>query len=151
MSRFLNRGNAILLAIAVMSFTLAACATPAETVAVATAAIGAAGAFIDQLAPILSPEMQAKLVAAAGSIDGTVSATSQAVGVIADAIAAFKTNVASQSVQFAEGIGSAREQLAAMPSREEVYAVGTGAGASGTLASRLLSWKKHGLPIKVSA
>jgi len=138
-----NRANLILLAVTVLCFTMASCATPAETAAVTTAIIGAAGAFVHELQPLLSPEMQAKLATTATTIDGTVSATAQAVGIIADAIAQFKASVATQSATFADGIGAAKEQLAAMPSREEVYLVGSGSAAGGTVVSRVLSRIKH--------
>jgi len=142
--RYVNPVNVSLFVAMVACFALASCATPAETVAVVTAAIGAAGAFVNELGPILTPEMQAKLTAAAGSIDGTVQATQQAVGVIADAIAAFKVAVGSQAEATSAALSQASHQIAELPGREELYLVGTGGGAGGTLASRLLSVRKHG-------
>lgn len=143
--------NLVLILIAVLCFTLAACATPAETTAAIATTIGAAGAFIHELAPILSPEMQAKLTAAAGSIDGTVQATQSAIGVIADAIAQFKASVGAQAAQTADALQAAAVQVAALPGREEVYLVGTGSGAAGTVASRVLSHMKHTKPLAAKA
>lgn len=142
--RYVNKANVVLFAVAAACFTLAGCATGAETTAAIVATIGAAGAFINELGPILSPEMQAKLTAAAGSIDGTVQATQQAVGVIADAIAAFKVAVSSQAGATSAALAQASHQIAELPGREELYLVGAGGGAGGTLASRLLSAMKHG-------
>lgn len=157
----LNRTNIVLLLIGVLCFTLAACATPAETTAGVVATIGAAGAFIHELSPLLSPEMQAKLSATATQIDGTAQATQQAVGIIADAIAAFKTNVATQMAgahdslatlgdRVATGLADTAAKVAAMPSREEVYLVGGGAASVGTAASRGLSAVKHGKAAKLA-
>jgi len=138
--------NITLLLIAGLCFLLAACATPEQTVAATVAAVGAAGEFIAALKPILSPEMQAKLTATASQIDGTVQATSQAVAVLADAISTASAKVGQSIDAVSGGLAAAKEQIASRPGREEVYLVGGGTGAAGTVASRLLSHFKHTKP-----
>lgn len=133
------RTNLILLAVALLCFTLAACATPAQTAAAVTAVGSTAVAMIDALAPLLPPETLAKLQATAHTIDGTVQATATAVGTIADAIAQVKTNASQQFAAQAEGLQKAMMQLQTLPSREEVYLTGAGTGAASTAASRWLS------------
>lgn len=146
MNPYLTKTNLALILAMLVFCTLAGCATPAETTAAIGVAVGAAGAFIRELQPILSPELQAKLTAAAGSIDGTVAATQSAVGIIADAIAQFKAAMAGQSTQVADSLAAAGKQIAAMPSREEMYFASGAAGTGGTVVSRVLStWKDQRL------
>lgn len=132
-----------LLLVSVLCFTMAACATPAETTAAIAAVGGVAVAFIDQLAPVLSPELAAKLQATAHTIDGTVQATAMAVGTLADAIGQMKTGVSAQMAEHAAGLAKATTALASLPSREEVLLTNTGTGVLATAASRGLSALKH--------
>lgn len=135
--------NVLLFLLACCCFLLAACATPEATAATVTAIGASATALVQALAPVLPPETLARLQATAGSIDGTVQATAVAVGTLADAIAQLKTGVSAQIATHADALSRATHELAAVPSREEVYLVGTGAGAAGTAASRVLATLKQ--------
>jgi len=135
--------NALLLLVAVVCFSLAACSTPEATAAAVTVAGATAAAIVDAVAPMLPPETLAKLQVSAASIDGTVQATATAVRTIADAIAQLRGGVGTQIADQAAALARATTQIAAMPSREEVYLVGAGTGAAGTAASRWLSTVKH--------
>lgn len=143
--RYLDKINVCLLLIGAALLFLSSCtATPAEAVAAISAGVGAAAAFVRELTPLLSPEMQAKLSATASSIDGTVEATKMAIGVIADAVTQFKTAVGSQAAETSAALQKTSETIAALPGREEVYLAGGGFGALGTAASRAMSIMKHG-------
>lgn len=138
-SSYVNLG---LLCVALACFALASCATPEVAVATTTAAVASAVALIDALGPLLPPETLAKLQVTASQIDGTVQATATAVGTLADAIAQLKAATSSQLAGAADKTATLFQQLAGMPSREEVYLVGAGSGAAGTAASRALSAMK---------
>jgi hypothetical protein len=133
----------LLLFLSAVCFTLAGCATPAET-SVAIAAVGAsAAALVEVIAPLLSPEDLARMQLTASNIDGTVQATSNAVRTIVDAITAMKGTVGEQFAHHAQTIAKATESIAAMPSREEVYLVNGGSASAALGASRALSAVKH--------
>lgn len=129
----------LLFALALVCFSMAACATPAQTTAAITAVGASAAAIVDAIAPMLPPETLAKLQSAASHVDGTVQATATAVGTIADAFAQMKTSVGSQFAAQAEGLNKAVLQLQALPSREELHATNAGYGLAATGAARALS------------
>jgi len=132
--------------LAALLFLAAACTTTAETTAAITAVGASASAFVKALSPMLAPEIQAKLMALATSIDGTAGATVAAVGTIADTIVQLKSNVGSQFAQHAECLAKTANEVAALPSRSEVYLASGGTGVAGTATSRLLSHMKHSKP-----
>ena len=132
--------------ISLICFSLAACATPEQTIAAVTAVGASAAEIVNAVAPMLPPETLAKLQLAASHVDGTVEATATAVSTIADAFARMKNNVGAQFVTQTEGLNKAVQQLQALPTREELYYTAGGTATAGTAASRLLSRLKHSKP-----
>lgn len=130
--------------LAILCFGFASCATPAETSAAVAATAGAAVAFVKALAPVLSPEMQAKLMTTASTLDGGVQATQAAVGVIADAIGQIKATVGPQIQAAHDAIAKQAETIAQMPTRTEMTLNSTGTGIAALAGSRVMSRIKHG-------
>lgn len=131
--------NLSLVLVSLLCFLLASCATPEAASATATAVAASAVALVDALTPLLTPEQLAKLHATADSIDGTVQATKTAVTIIADSIAAMKASVGDKIAQHAEQLAKAAQQVATLPSREEVHLTNAGYASGATAASRVLS------------
>ena len=136
-----------LLAFALLCFVFAACSAPPAALASGIAAVAASAmAIVEAVSPMLSPEALAKLQATAAGLDGTVEATRTAVATIADAIVAMKASVGAELAARAPQVSAPAVAIAALPSRTEVYASGTGATSAAVGASRLLSHFKHLAP-----
>lgn len=138
------RTTILLFLCAILCFGLASCATPEQTGAAVVAAAGAAVTFIKQLAPVLSPEMQGKLMATASTIDGTVQATQMALGVVADAITQIKTTVGPQIQAVHDAGTKLASDMAQLPTRTEMWLNSTGVGSAAVGTSRVMSRIKHG-------
>lgn len=133
----------LLLLAAVACLTLASCATPEQTTAVVAATIGAAGAFVDALGPVLDPEMKARLLATANQIDGTVGATAEAVRVLAEAVGNVRDAAAGNAETFGEAMQNIGGKIAELPSRAEMWLTSSGIGTGAVGGSRILSHYKH--------
>lgn len=131
--------NLSLVFVSLLCFLLASCATPEATVATVSAVGATAAALVDAISPLLTPEQLAKLHATASSIDGTVQATQTAVSIIADSITAMKTSVGDKIAQHAEQLAKAAQQVATLPSREEIHLTNAGYATGATATSRVLS------------
>lgn len=129
--------------VSALCFLLASCASPAETGVAISATVGAALAFVDAIQPLLTPEQLAKLQTTAGQIDGTVQATSAALSVVADSIAAFKAATQGQLGNFNDHVSNLAIQVAALPGRTEMLLQDAGVGSAAVGASRALSHLKH--------
>lgn len=134
----------MMLAVSLLCFLFAACATPEQTTAAIAAAGATATALVQALAPMLSPEDLAKLQATAANIDGTVEATATAVRTVADAIASIRSAGAANFAQVTDGLQKLAIQAASSPSTEAVLGYNAGTAALAVAGSRALSISKHG-------
>lgn len=123
---------------------LAACATPEQVAASATAVGGAAVALFDALKPMLSEEQVAKLHATATHIDGTVDSLRSALGAVADAVGTIRAHSAENFEAVKAGATHLAQQVAAMPTHADLYGHDTGTALVAYGASRAASVRKHG-------
>ena len=101
-----------------------------EVITATAPGAGALVGFVEALAPMLTLEQQATLTATAVNVESTVTATTNAVGQIAKAIADLRAQQnASESGEWTGG---------------ELAATGTAITGAAVAASRVLSRLKHG-------
>jgi hypothetical protein len=146
------RANVALLLVTLACFALAACSSPAEFAAGAVAVGAGAAALLDTVAPLMSVEQFAQMREGVGEIDSTVQATKSVLAAVVDAFEAFRDRVAEQDAgrlqliqEQAAQVAKQAAALAERPERAEMALWSAGAGSGGTLASRLLSMRKHGI------
>lgn len=140
----MNAYHRSLLCILIGCVLLAACATPEQVAAGATAVAGTAVALFDALKPMLSEEQVAKLHTTATHIDGTVDSLRAALGAVADAVGTIRSHSAENFEAVKAGATHLAQQVAAMPTHADLYGHDTGTALVAYGASRAASARKHG-------
>ena len=109
------------MALGAVMLIAAGCQTPEQSAAVAATVIATAGQMIEELKPVLSPEMQAKLQTLATSLDNGMQTTVSAVGILADAVAQLRSATEVNVDQLADSLKVAEKAVSELPNRTEMW------------------------------
>lgn len=145
----MNKTTFLLLSFGLLCLTLAAC-TATEIAATTAAVTASAGAIVEAIKPLLSPEDAARLTMIASQVDGTVQATATALGQVVDAISQIRTNGETQFAAVNTAAQALAVQVASAPDMSDVaFVSGTASVGSTALGTAALNAARNKTRAKV--